>query len=91
MREYGFSLTRILPYKDSVLKWENVFQWKPLFSHILCTDTPFVNSIKGSVTCRNFRLTHTKNFLFTHFFNAIRSFLWSDNSIFKFKEFKLKV
>ena len=70
MREYGFSLTRILPYKDSVLIWENVFQWKPLFSHILCTDTPFVNSIKGSVTCRNFRLTHTKNFLFTHFFKG---------------------
>ena len=34
----GFSLTRILPYKDriydSVLIRENMGQWKPVFSHI---------------------------------------------------------
>ena len=39
MREYGFSLTRILPYKDkiydSVLVRENTGQWKAVFSHIL--------------------------------------------------------
>ena len=39
MREYGFSLTRIHPYKDkiydSVLIQENTGQWKPVFSHIL--------------------------------------------------------
>ena len=38
MREYGFSLTRILPYKDKaydfVLIQENRGKWKPLFSHI---------------------------------------------------------
>ena len=42
MRECGFSLTRILPYKDriydSVLIRENTGQWKPVFSHILCSD-----------------------------------------------------
>ena len=40
MREYEFSLIRILPYKDrivnSVLIRENTGQWKPAFSHILC-------------------------------------------------------
>ena len=39
MREYGFSLTRILPYKDriydSVFKRKNTGQWKPVSSHIL--------------------------------------------------------
>ena len=39
MREYGFSLTRILPYKDKiydfVLIQENKGQWKPVFSRIL--------------------------------------------------------
>ena len=41
MQEYGFSLTRILPYRDKiydfVLMWENTGQWKPVFSHILCS------------------------------------------------------
>ena len=41
MREYGFSLSRILPYKDrnydSFLIRKNMGQWKPLFSHLLCT------------------------------------------------------
>ena len=41
MREYGFSLTRILPSKDriydSVFIWDNTGQWKPVFSHILCS------------------------------------------------------
>ena len=44
MQEYGFSLTRILPYKDRILdsdlKWENTGQWKPEFSHVICSDTP---------------------------------------------------
>ena len=42
MREYGFSLTHILPYRDrivdSVLIRENTGQWKPVFSHILCSE-----------------------------------------------------
>ena len=41
MREYGFSLTRILPYKDRIydfiLRRENTGQWKPVISHILCS------------------------------------------------------
>ena len=44
MREYGFSLTRILPYEDrivgSVLKRENTGQQKPVFSHILSSVSP---------------------------------------------------
>ena len=43
MQEYGFPLTRILPYKDriydSVLIRENTGQWKPVFLHILCSDS----------------------------------------------------
>ena len=36
MREYGFSLTRILPYEDdSVFIRENPDQWKRVFLHIL--------------------------------------------------------
>ena len=39
MREYRFSLTRILPYKDRIvdsdLIRENMGQWKPAFSLIL--------------------------------------------------------
>ena len=39
MQEYGFSLTRTLPYKarnvDSVLIPDNMGQSKPVFSHIL--------------------------------------------------------
>ena len=39
MPEYGFSMTRILPYKDrivgSVLIQENTGQRKPVFWHIL--------------------------------------------------------
>ena len=31
MWEYRFSMTRILQYK------KNTSQWKPLFSHILCS------------------------------------------------------
>ena len=42
MWEYGFSLTRILPYNgkivDSVLTRENTGQRKPVFSHILCSN-----------------------------------------------------
>ena len=42
MREYGFSLTLILPYKDEiydfVLTRENTGQWKYIFSHILCSE-----------------------------------------------------
>ena len=41
MQEYGFSLTGIFPYKnriyDSDLIRENMGQWKPLFSYILCS------------------------------------------------------
>ena len=41
MREYGFSLTHILPYKkstyDSALTPENTGQWKPVVLHILCS------------------------------------------------------
>ena len=37
MRKYGFLLTRILPYiVDSILKWENAGQLKPVF-------TPFID------------------------------------------------
>ena len=40
MREYGFSLNNILPYKnkiyDFVLIRENTVQWKPVFSHVQC-------------------------------------------------------
>ena len=43
MREYGFSLARILPYKDKivdlVLIRENMGQWKPVFSHILYSNS----------------------------------------------------
>ena len=39
MQEYGFSLTRTLPYKArnvySLLIPDNTGQWKPVFSHIL--------------------------------------------------------
>ena len=42
MREYGFSLTCNLPYKDrivdSLLIQENTGQWELVFSHILCSD-----------------------------------------------------
>ena len=41
MREYGFSLTRIFLYKDTIYDFvlirENTGQWKPVFSHILCS------------------------------------------------------
>ena len=41
MREYGFSVTRILPYKDKIYDFiyirENTGHWKPVFSHILCS------------------------------------------------------
>ena len=41
MREYGFSQTRILSQKDKmvdfVLMRESTGQWKPVFSHILCS------------------------------------------------------
>ena len=41
MREYGFSLTRILPNKDKIYDFilirENMGQLKPVLSHILCS------------------------------------------------------
>ena len=55
MREYGFSLNRILPYKDriveSVFIRKNMVQWKTLLSQILynesftniCSFFPFFN------------------------------------------------
>ena len=40
-RNTGFSLTRILPYKDKIFDFvlirENMGLWKPVFSHILCS------------------------------------------------------
>ena len=43
MRECGFWLNHILPFKhriiDSVLTREHVSQWKPVFSHISCSDS----------------------------------------------------
>ena len=40
MQEYGFSLTRTLPYKENIVDFvlirENTGQWKPVFSCILC-------------------------------------------------------
>ena len=48
MRENGFSLSRILPYKDricdSVLIRENTGQLRPVFLHSLC-------SVIMAVTC----------------------------------------
>ena len=45
MREYGFSTTRILPYNDiiynSALTQKNTAQWKPTFSHVLCSERIF--------------------------------------------------
>ena len=42
MREYEFSLTHILPYKDRIVDFvlirKNMGQWKPVFSHILCNE-----------------------------------------------------
>ena len=44
MREYGFSLTRILPYMDriynSVFIQKNKGQEQPVFSHILDSEKP---------------------------------------------------
>ena len=43
MREYGLSLTRVLPYKDKILDFllirENTGQWKPVFLHILYSES----------------------------------------------------
>ena len=43
MQKCGFSQTRILPYKnrivDPVLIQENISQWIPAFSHVLCSAT----------------------------------------------------
>ena len=40
MREYGFSLIRIHPYKDKIVDFvfirENTGQWKPVFLDVLC-------------------------------------------------------
>ena len=53
MREYGFSLTYVLPYKnriyESVLIRENTGLWKPVFSHILCSVRNWVSTSK---TCK---------------------------------------
>ena len=85
MREYGFSLTRILSYKDNIydfvqslhkicentsFHWpvfslikdkivdfvlirENMSQWKPVFSHILCSDRS--SQIPGILSHVNWR------------------------------------
>ena len=46
MREYGFSLTCILPYKDRIYNYvlirENTGQWTPVFSHILCSNKLYI-------------------------------------------------
>ena len=69
MQEYGFSLTRILPYRDriynSILILENTGQWKPVFSHILCIAIS-CNIVKLEKVWHKFYLTqsqqlHTKN------------------------------
>ena len=42
MREYGFSVTFILPYNDTIYDFvlirENTGHWKPVFLHILCNE-----------------------------------------------------
>ena len=46
MREYGFSLTCILPYKDRIYNYvlirEKTGQWKPVFSHILYSNKLYI-------------------------------------------------
>ena len=43
MPENGFSVTRILPYKDKIVDFvfirENTCHWKLAFSHILCNES----------------------------------------------------
>ena len=58
MSEYGFTLTRILPYKDriykSVLIRKKKGQCKPLFLHILCRvskcedEDPLILNLQGT-------------------------------------------
>ena len=42
MREYGFSVTCVLPYNDTIYDFvlirENTGHWKPVFLHILCSE-----------------------------------------------------
>ena len=57
MREYGFSMTRILPYNDiiydSVLTWKNTAQWKPAFSHVLCSERVFRKTLYQNSVCKS--------------------------------------
>ena len=61
MQEYGFSLTRVLPYKyrivDSVLIRENTGRWKPVFSHILRS----VSYTKNVVIYDNLNIKYIKS------------------------------
>ena len=49
MPEYGFLLTRILPdidrICDSVFIREKMGQWKPVFSHILCSGVSYSSGL----------------------------------------------
>ena len=60
MREYGFLLTRILKYNDgiydSVLIPENMGQWKPVFSHILCSENQVFRDFFFSIVLFDFFL-----------------------------------
>ena len=83
MREYRFSLTRILPYKDrvydSVLIRENMGQWKPVFSHVLCSVSYVIWSIsriganRSNIRCNLFQwhLFFTDQALFWFIFPLI--------------------
>ena len=62
MREYEFSLTRVLPYKDKIYDFvfisENTSQWKPLFS---------LNAIWNIISRANFlNLDFSNRSLFAH-------------------------
>ena len=61
MREYGFSSTRILPYKDKIYDfvfiWENTGQWKPVLSQIFCSESLY---------------KHNTNLIFARYFSLVK-------------------
>ena len=77
MPEYVFTPTRVLTYKNrilgSILKQENVGQWKPVFSHIFVVFTKNLSSWYDGLPTMEITGVRERSLSETPFFNL---YLW---------------
>ena len=82
MQERGFSRPLVLPYKerlvDFVLEWENMGQWKTVFSHILCSENAYFDT---NLLLYNTCSRHIIDWAITYRYLELESILLASNKL----------